>query len=141
MEHFTPYAALIGGSLIGISACLLLLATGRVAGISGIAAGLLVPTSDGRSWRGSFLLGLIAGCVAVRWLDVEAQSIVVSARSGELALAGLLVGFGTRLANGCTSGHGICGVARLSPRSLTATATFMAAGALTVFVMRHAIGR
>src|SRR6185295_15447651 len=105
MEHFTPYAALIGGSLIGLSACFLLLATGRIAGISGIAAGLLVPTSDGRSWRSTFLLGLIAGCVAVRLLDAQTQSIVVSARSGELALAGLLVGFGTRLANGCTSGH------------------------------------
>ena len=111
--------------------------TGRIAGISGIIAGMLVPASDGRSWRVLFVAGLIVGCGLVRLVTADAVPITIAASSAELLAAGLLVGFGTRLANGCTSGHGICGMARLSPRSIVATLTFMAGGALTVFMMRH----
>ncbi len=139
MEHFTPYSALLGGALLGLSACLLLLSVGRIAGISGIVSGLLGPAPGDRSWRLAFVLGLVAGCLVVRLAGTAVQPIV-GAGFPELVIAGLLVGFGTRLGNGCTSGHGVCGLARLSPRSLAATATFMAAGALTVFVMRHGIG-
>ena len=137
MEHFTPFSALLGGGLIGLSAGLLLMTTGRITGISGIIAGMLVPASDGRLWRGLFVAGLILGCGLVRLVSADAVPITIAASSGELLVAGLLVGFGTRLANGCTSGHGICGVARLSPRSIVATLTFMASGALTMFIMRH----
>ncbi len=139
MENFTPFSALLGGSLLGLSACLLMLSLGRIAGISGIVAGLLAPAQDDRSWRLAFVLGLVAGCLFVRLVSVDAQP-TITASVPELVLAGLLVGFGTRLGNGCTSGHGVCGLARLSPRSLAATATFMAAGAFTVFVLRHGIG-
>jgi uncharacterized membrane protein YedE/YeeE len=140
VENFTPYSALLGGSLLGLSACLLMLSLGRVAGISGIVAALFSPAHDDRSWRATFVLGLIAGCFVVRLAGAEAQPIVITAGVPVLVIAGLVVGFGTRLGNGCTSGHGVCGLARLSPRSLAATLTFMAAGALTVFVMRHGIG-
>jgi uncharacterized membrane protein YedE/YeeE len=139
MEHFTPYSAMLGGALLGVSACLLLFALGRIAGISGIVAGLLAPVEGDRSWRVAFVLGLVGGCLLVSWSGFDARPII-AASAPELVLAGLLVGIGTRLGNGCTSGHGICGLARLSPRSLAATATFMAAGAATVFVMRHGIG-
>jgi uncharacterized protein len=140
VENFTPYSALLGGSLLGLSACLLMLSLGRVAGISGIVAGLFAAAHDDRSWRSAFVLGLIAGCFVVRLARADGEPIVITAGVPALVLAGLLVGFGTRLGNGCTSGHGVCGLARLSPRSLAATLTFMAAGALTVFVMRHGIG-
>lgn len=140
MENFTPYSALLGGSLLGLSACLLMLCLGRIAGISGIVAGLFAPAHDDRSWRLAFVLGVIAGCFAVRLAGASARPIEITAGIPELVLAGFLVGFGTRLGNGCTSGHGVCGLARLSPRSLAATLTFMAAGAFTVFVMRHGIG-
>ena len=139
MEHFTPYSALLGGSLLGLAACLLLAAVGRIAGISGIVAGLFAPAQADRSWRTAFVLGLVAGCLLVRITGADPLPTVPESIP-QLVLAGLLVGFGTRLGNGCTSGHGVCGLARLSPRSLAATATFMAAGALTVFVMRHGIG-
>jgi uncharacterized protein len=139
VEHFTPYSALLGGSLLGLAACLLLLAVGRIAGISGIVAGLFAPARDDRSWRLAFVPGLVAGCFLARTAGADTPPVVLGSVP-QLVLAGLLVGFGTRLGNGCTSGHGVCGLARLSPRSLAATATFMAAGALTVFVMRHGIG-
>ena len=140
MENFTPFSALVGGGLIGLSAGFLLVTTGRITGISGIVAGMLVPASDGRLWRGSFVAGLILGCGLVRLISADAVPITIAASSAELLIAGLLVGFGTRLANGCTSGHGICGVARLSPRSILATLTFIASGAITVFMMRHVFG-
>jgi uncharacterized protein len=139
VEHFTPYSALLGGSLVGLAACLLLAAVGRLAGISGIVAGLFAPAQDDRSWRTAFVLGLVGGCLLARTAGTDAPPTVPGSIP-QLVLAGLLVGFGTRLGNGCTSGHGVCGLARLSPRSLAATATFMATGALTVFVMRHGIG-
>ena len=140
MENFTPFSALVGGGLIGLSAGLLLVTTGRITGISGIVAGMLVPTSDGRLWRGLFVAGLILGCGLVRLISADAVPITIAASSAELLVAGLLVGFGTRLANGCTSGHGICGVARLSPRSILATLTFITSGAITVLMMRHVFG-
>jgi uncharacterized membrane protein YedE/YeeE len=140
LENFTPFSALVGGGLIGLSAGFLLVTTGRITGISGIVAGMLVPASDGRLWRGLFVAGLILGCGLVRLISADAVPITIAASSAELLIAGLLVGFGTRLANGCTSGHGICGVARLSPRSILATLTFIASGAITVFMMRHVFG-
>jgi len=140
LENFTPFSALVGGGLIGLSAGLLLVTTGRITGISGIVAGMLVPTSDGRLWRGLFVAGLILGCGLVRLISADAVPITIAASSAELLVAGLLVGFGTRLANGCTSGHGICGVARLSPRSILATLTFITSGAITVLMMRHVFG-
>ena len=140
MQNFTPYSAAIGGILIGVSASWLLLATGRIAGISGILGDLLVPAREDKLWRALFVAGLIGGCWLVRTALGDAIAITISAPAKELLLAGLLVGFGTRVANGCTSGHGVCGMARLSPRSIAATLTFMASGALTVFIMRHVLG-
>jgi uncharacterized membrane protein YedE/YeeE len=137
LEHFTPYSATLGGVLIGLSASWLLLATGRIAGISGILGGLLGPANGDKLWRGLFVAGLVGGCWIVRWASDDAIAVTISVSAKELLLAGMLVGFGTRMANGCTSGHGVCGIARLSPRSIAATLTFMASGALTVFVMRH----
>lgn len=139
MEHFTPYSALLGGALIGLGASLLLLADGRIAGISGILGGALSSASDDRLWRTLFLAGLVAGCLVVRSAG-DGAAIVLSGSAPRLVFAGLLVGFGTRLGNGCTSGHGVCGIARLSPRSIAATLTFMAFGTLTVFVARHVLG-
>ncbi len=143
MEHFTPLASLTGGALIGAAAGLLLLANGRIAGISGIFGGALggaLGGSDrGRSWRLLFVAGLILGA----WLAADAglgMGVEIAASWPRIALAGLLVGFGTRLGGGCTSGHGVCGLARLSRRSLAATLAFMAAGMATVFVLRHLAG-
>jgi len=140
VEHFTPYSALLGGALIGLSASLLLLASGRIAGIAGILGGALSSPGEERSWRVLFLVGLIGGCLLVRTVSADAVTVSITASPFLLVLAGLLVGYGTRQANGCTSGHGVCGIARLSPRSIVATLTFMASGAATVFLMRHVLG-
>ena len=140
MHDFTPIPALIGGALIGLSASLLLLTHGKVAGISGIYAGVLRSDTPDRGMRVAFLGGLIAAGVALRLL---APSLFASAWSPSLPLAvagGLIVGVGTRLGSGCTSGHGVCGLSRLSVRSLIATGTFMAMGFATVFVVRHLLG-
>lgn len=140
MHHFTPSSALIGGAIIGLAVSLFLLAHGRVCGISGLFAGLLRRGSDVPLLRMTFIAGLVAGGAALRLVYPAAFD---SAWTPSLALAipaGLLVGFGTQLGNGCTSGHGICGVSRLSPRSLIATGTFMLAGVATVFVVRHLLG-
>ena len=138
--HFTPWASLAGGILIGLAAALLLLANGRVAGISGILGGLLRPARGDVAWRVAFLGGLFLAPLA--WLVLRAMPPAqIDHSPALLALAGLLVGLGTRFGSGCTSGHGVCGIARLSPRSLTATACFMAAGIVTVFVVRHVLGR
>jgi uncharacterized membrane protein YedE/YeeE len=137
MTNFTPIPALLGGILIGLSASLLLLSHGKIAGISGIVGGLLTPGTPDRSYRLWFLAGLLAAGVT---LAVLRPSTFPSASSSPLwlvAVAGLLVGYGTRLGSGCTSGHGVCGISRLSARSITATVTFMATGALAVFVSRH----
>lgn len=140
--NFTPMSAFIGGALIGLSAVLLLLLNGRVAGVSGIAGGLLAtntrPSRDEVSWRVLFLLGLALGAAA--YSLVAPVTIHIDTSLPVLALGGLLVGFGTRLGNGCTSGHGVCGVARLSQRSLVATAIFVVTAMVTVFIVRHVVG-
>ncbi len=141
MENFTPISALIGGMLIGLSAVLLMLLNGRVAGVSGIAGGLIVPVAGDWPWRLAFVLGLIAGPLVYIALGGQLPDIQfpVATPLG-LISAGLLVGFGTRLGGGCTSGHGVCGVSRLSVRSLVATGAFMFAGFATVYIIRHLMG-
>jgi len=140
MEHFTPAASLVGGVLIGLSASALLLCDGKVAGVSGIIGGLLRPLRDDTLWRAVFVAGLLTGGLLSRLFFPHAFDIGVSRSAGAVALAGLLVGFGTRLGSGCTSGHGVCGLSRLSPRSLIATVTFIAAGVATVYVINHLLG-
>ncbi|WP_426112876.1 YeeE/YedE family protein [Massilia sp. PWRC2] len=136
--HFTPWSALAGGVLVGLAAALLVLLNGRIAGISGILGGLLSwPRTPGdRAWRLAFLAGLISAPLVY---SLRAPLPIVTIEAGPLTLvvAGLLVGVGTRYGAGCTSGHGVCGLSRLSPRSLVATVAFMAAGFATVFVGRH----
>ncbi len=139
MEHFTPIPALIGGALIGLSASLLLVFDGKIAGISGIVGGLLRPTPGDTTWRGTFVAGLLIGGLLLRLLYPEAFGESV-ASLGAVAVAGAIVGYGTRLGNGCTSGHGVCGNSRFSVRSLAATVTFIFTGAITVFVVRHVLG-
>ncbi len=134
--NFTPISSLVGGALIGLAAALLLLLNGRVAGVSGILGGLLRCGVGERLERVAFLVGLVAGPVLFT-LVAHRPAILVEASPWTLIIAGLLVGYGTRLGSGCTSGHGICGVARLSLRSLIATALFIAAGMATVYLMRH----
>ena len=140
MENFTPVSAALGGALIGLSAALLWLADGRVAGISGIAGGLLPPRVGDIGWRIAFLAGLIAAPVIHALVTGGPPRIAVSASVGTLVAAGLLVGFGTRLGGGCTSGHGVCGLARMSRRSIVATVLFMVAAAVTVFITHHTPG-
>ena len=138
-QHFTPYSALAGGAIIGAAVALLLLFNGRIAGISGITGGLLSAGGRERGWRAAFLGGLLIS----PWLYAAAAALPsaeIAAGSGGLAVAGLLVWVGTRLGSGCTSGHGVCGVARLAPRSLAATAVFMLLGFTTVWLMRHLLG-
>ena len=134
--HFTPASALAGGVLIGGAVAWFLLLTGRIAGISGVVGGLLRPVRGDIGWRVAFVAGLVLAPWLYRVL-APLPPLVIEAGTVRLALAGLLVGLGTRYAGGCTSGHGVCGVSRLSPRSLVATAVFMAAGFATVFVARH----
>jgi hypothetical protein len=135
---FTPWASLAGGLLVGVAAALLILFNGRIAGISGIVGGLLKPRRGDVGWRAAFVLGLLAAPVA--WLAIEATPrLHIAATLPLLVAAGLLVGVGTRLGSGCTSGHGVCGISRGSLRSVAATATFMAAGFAVVFVVRHVL--
>ncbi len=148
---FTPWSALAGGALIGLAAAMFVLLLGRIAGISGILGGLLgdlssapfdtasTPAEGGVGWRAAFILGMV-GAPPVYALVAALPPLQIDAGYGTLVLAGLLVGIGTRYGSGCTSGHGVCGLARLSPRSLAATLTFMGAGFATVFVMRHVLG-
>ena len=136
--HFTPWTALAGGILLGIASAAFILVNGRVLGISGILGGLLVPKRSDASWRVMFLLGLLLAPATLSLLApglisaprIEADNVVIVA-------AGLLVGLGTRYGSGCTSGHGVCGLSRLSPRSLVATLAFMASGFAMVYVVRH----
>jgi uncharacterized membrane protein YedE/YeeE len=137
VENFTPVSALVGGILIGVATLLLLAANGRMARISGIAGGLLNPRPGEIAWRGLFLAGLVLGAGAYglfRQVNIQFQ-----AGLPVLILGGVLVGYGTQLGRGCTSGHGICGVARLSPRSIAATLIFMVCAAVTVYLLRHVI--
>jgi len=136
---FTPLSALIGGLIIGLAAALFVLLNGRIAGISGILGGLLRPRSGDFGWRVAFVLGLVGSPLAYALLHAV-QVPHVEAGYPSLLIAGLLVGVGTRYGSGCTSGHGVCGISRLSPRSLVATGVFMAAGFAIVFVLRHLVG-
>lgn len=143
--HFSPWSALAGGALIGLAASLLMLANGRIAGVSGIIGGLLGAADGNRRWQASFLAGLLLAPALWAGLTPNGPpaSDLVPTGAAEwsvLVIGGLLVGFGTRLANGCTSGHGVCGLARLSRRSLIAVLVFMAAGFATVFLTRHVLG-
>jgi len=137
MSHFTPWTALAGGSLIGLAAVLLLWLNGRIAGVSGIAGGLWFSARGDRVWRALFLVGLIVGAGA--WVAFKGTAPLPrpSFPTGLLVIAGLLVGYGTALSHGCTSGHGVCGVARGSVRSLVATSVFLGFGIMTTFVVRH----
>ena len=137
--EFSPWSALTGGVLIGIAAAMFVLLNGRIAGISGVIGGLFKPVRGDVAWRAAFVIGLV-GAPLVYGLLAALPVPRIDAPLGALILAGLLVGVGTRYGSGCTSGHGVCGVARLSPRSLVATAAFMGAGFATVYVARHAFG-
>lgn len=132
--HFTPLASAAGGVLIGLAAAMLLLLNGRMAGISGIVGGLLVARRSDVAWRVAFMLGLLAAPLAMMFYPMAPR---IEAGTGTLVVAGLLVGVGTSYASGCTSGHGVCGLSRLSARSLVATIAFMAAAMATVFAVRH----
>lgn len=135
MHDFSPIPALAGGALIGLAASLLLVAAGRIAGISGVTGGLLFPARGDVRWRALFIVGLVSAGIGAALF--AAGSIGTSPRSyGTLALAGLLVGVGTRLGNGCTSGHGVCGISRFAPRSIAATIVFMGTGMLAVLLTR-----
>jgi uncharacterized membrane protein YedE/YeeE len=136
---FTPGSAAIGGVIIGIAAAMLALVNGRIAGISGIVGGLFRPAPGDVAWRVSFVAGLIAAPLLYA-IVAALPPVVIEASYPTLIVAGLLVGIGTRYGAGCTSGHGVCGVSRLSPRSMVATLSFMAAGFATVLVARHVIG-
>jgi uncharacterized membrane protein YedE/YeeE len=135
---FTPWASLAGGALIGLAAALFVFANGRIAGVSGVLGGLLSPRRGDVAWRLAFVLGLV-GAPLVYALVTALPVSRIDAGTGALVAAGLLVGVGTRVGSGCTSGHGVCGLSRLSPRSLVATLLFMGAGFATVFVLRHLV--
>lgn len=146
MENFTPISSLAGGLIIGIAATVLL-ASGRIAGISGILGGLISPASSDKAWRFLFILGLVGGAVIfpivggdISYIDINPYAFSDNVHYIALAVGGLLVGMGTNIGSGCTSGHGICGLGRLSARSLVATLTFMAVAVITVFVMRTVLG-
>lgn len=137
--HFTPWASLSGGVLIGVASALFILLHGRILGISGILGGLLPPGAGDAAWRVTFLLGLLAAPLTFTLLAPAGfmQMPRIDASYTMLVVAGLMVGIGTRYGSGCTSGHGVCGLSRLSLRSLIATGTFMAAGFATVYIIRH----
>jgi uncharacterized membrane protein YedE/YeeE len=137
-NHFTPWAALAGGLVLGLAAAAFVLLHGRILGISGILGGLLQPRSKDVTWRVAFVLGMLAAPLLYR-LAVGASEVRIDAGWGMVVLAGLLVGVGTRYGSGCTSGHGVCGLSRLSPRSLVATLAFMGAGFATVYLIRHVL--
>lgn len=139
--EFTPIASAAGGALIGVAAVLLMLVSGRIAGVSGIVGRLLPPYRDGGvAQAAAFVLGLVAAPLIYTWATRLPVEQTVSGNIPLMVAAGLLVGFGAAVSGGCTSGHGVCGLSRLSPRSLAATLTFMATGFATVYVLRHVIG-
>ena len=139
MENFTPVSGLIGGLLIGLAAALLLLLNGRISGISGIVDGLLAPKSSEVGWRVVFVAGLLLGAFIYMLATGGAIPVRMQASVPVLVAAGLLVGFGSRLGSGCTSGHGLCGIARLSRRSIVASAVFFGVAMLTVFLTHHTL--
>jgi len=138
-SHFTPWASLAGGILLGLASALFILVNGRILGISGILGGLLTLKPSEAGWRVAFMLGMLAAPATLSWVAPPdlLSAPRIDASYALVVIAGLLVGFGTRLGSGCTSGHGVCGLSRLSPRSLVATGSFMAAGFVMVYVMRH----
>lgn len=138
-NNFTPWTALAGGALIGVASAIFVLFNGRIAGITGILGGLLRPKLRDIGWRLAFIIGLIAAPF-IWLLFAPLPEIQIDAGNTLLAIAGLIVGIGTRYGSGCTSGHGVCGISRLSPRSIIATVAFMATGVLTVYVVRHVLG-
>ncbi|MEX1033552.1 MAG: YeeE/YedE family protein [Cellvibrionaceae bacterium] len=140
MTEFTPITGLIGGILIGIASVIMLWGSGRITGISGIFGGLLTPARGDIAWRAAFIGGLIVG--GLLWPLVSGNPLPVDLQVSwpVMLIAGLLVGFGTRLGSGCTSGHGVCGIGRLSPRSLVATLIFMLAAFFTTYISRHVLG-
>ncbi|MDQ7090863.1 MAG: YeeE/YedE thiosulfate transporter family protein [Methylococcales bacterium] len=140
MENFTPYASLVGGLFIGLSATIMLLLNGRITGISGMVSGLISPDKGESLWRLAFIFGMMIGASAFVFFFPESFSARENFSPLLLIIGGFLVGFGTRLGNGCTSGHGVCGIARFSIRSLVATVVFIFSGGLSVFVIRHVIG-
>lgn len=140
MDNFTPIASLVGGLLIGAASALMLIASGRIAGVSGIAGRILRRRPDDTSWRLAFVVGLvITGAVGIR-LSPELFVFGIERSTGTLVVAGLLVGLGTRIGNGCTSGHGVCGISRGSSRSIAATLTFMGTAAIGVHVINQLLG-
>jgi uncharacterized membrane protein YedE/YeeE len=140
MEGFTPVLSSIGGVLIGLAAVALLLANGRIAGISGITAGVLHPQKKNYLWRVYFIAGMLVGALLIRWLHPDAMAIRIDVSNAAILLGGFLVGIGTRIGNGCTSGHGVCGVGRLAPRSMVASAVFFSLAVITSYVIRHVTG-
>ncbi len=139
MHHFTPLSGLIGGALIGLASALLMLSAGRLAGVSGMLGGSLTANSD-RAWRLAFIAGLIAAALIGPLFGTPGAARLPSSNLVLYAAAGLLVGFGSRMGNGCTSGHGVCGFARISTRSIVATLVFMGVAFITVAIVRHGVG-
>ena len=140
MTEFTPVSALIGGALIGLSAALMMVLTGRVAGISGIMAGALAFVGGDRAWRAAFIAGLVLSPLLAMLVGLRLPDPVMPPSWAVVVVAGLLVGFGTRLGGGCTSGHGVCGIARFSMRSIVATLIFMGVAMVVVYAGRHGLG-
>lgn len=140
MENFTPVSASIGGALIGLSAVILMAFNGRIAGVSGVFSGIAFAKSGDRLWRCLFVIGLIAAPVAYIAISGNTPKFDLTANTPLIILGGVLVGFGTRLGSGCTSGHGICGISRLSPRSIISVLIFMGVGMLTVTAARTVLG-
>lgn len=140
MEGFTPVLSSIGGILIGLAAIGLLLFNGRIAGVSGILGGVLYPKPNATAWRVLFIAGLLSGALLVSWIIPAALAIRIDISTPAVIIGGLLVGFGTQLGSGCTSGHGVCGVGRLAPRSLVASAIFFSCAVITVYIIRHVLG-
>ena len=139
MHNFTPIPAIIGGAMIGFAAAIMLIINGKIAGISGIIGSLSKPVKGDRGWRIAFIAGLVAGPLVVQVLTGQLAAITIENDVPSLITGGLLVGFGTRLGSGCTSGHGVCGISRWSTRSIVATLIFMLAGVATVYIIRHGL--
>lgn len=140
MEGFTPVLSASGGILIGLAAIALLYFNGRIAGISGILAGLLMPARGETAWRAVFIAGMLSGAALILWFHPAAMQVRIDVSTPAVILGGLLVGLGTRIGSGCTSGHGVCGVGRLAPRSMVASAVFVGCAGLTVYLIRHVAG-
>ena len=140
MENFTPISSFLGGGLMGLSAAVMLIFNGRIAGISGILGGLLTPLEGDRAWRLAFLIGMIMGALIIHQASATPLTPRVDFPIWLLTLGGFIVGVGTRMGSGCTSGHGVCGIARFSLRSISATLTFMFFGGLSVYLIRHVAG-